>query len=540
MLRMMIVDDEQITLSGLSSCTDWGAFNIGEIRTASNGLQALEIAQVFQPNIILTDIAMPRMDGVELAQRISEILPTCKIIFITGYWELDYCKCAFKSGVADYILKPVDIDELKNTVRTVVKEIQKHQLQLTYMREMEEKLRQALPIMRTKFFISLLSGHITEEIYLRERLSFLEIKMPYDGLYVILAIKTSEITPRPLSESIYDRGLREMALTNIASEIICESWEGLCLEIRESEYFCIVYLNEGTLSVQDLAPEDAITDLAQKLHDAIQQRLGLTVTVGVGKWVSSISAIHQSARIAEILMRQGFFRETGSIILADRIAQRYDTPLSFGEMQRIADLLRIGDLDGVITGVKLILECVRNEPNAGKNYGMGIFAQLFGVILGNILEGTQISDEVLLQCHTDFATMMQCQTLNEVGSTMIGLCEYLHGQLMRNRNQENRIILDVKEYIRQHYREKLTVAQIAGNVYLSPSYVCLLFKQETSTTIVQHITDLRIQESARLIRETNLRMLDISYEVGYQDMKYWSRLFKKNMGKTPSEYKMSL
>lgn len=536
----MIVDDEQITLSGLTSCTDWGAFHIGEIRTASNGLQALELAQVFQPNIILTDIAMPKMDGVELAQRIVEILPTCKIVFITGYWELDYCKCAFKSGVADYILKPVDIDELKNTIRTVVKEIQEHQFQLIYMREMEEKLRQALPIMRTKFFISLLSGHITEEMYLRERLSLLEITMPYDGLYDVLAIKTNEIAPRPLSESIYDRGLREMALTNIATETICKYWKGLCLEVRESEYFCIVYLNEQTLSVQDLAPEDAITNLAQQLHVAIQQRLGLTVTIGVGKWVSSISAVHQSARAAEILMRQGFFRETGSIILADRIAQQYDTSLSFSEMQQIADLLRIGDLDGAITGIKHILECVRNEPNAGKNYGMGIFAQLFGIIIGNILEGTQICDEVLIHCHTDFSTMMQCQTLNEVGSAMIGLCEYLHGQLMRSRNQENRIILEIKEYIRQHYREKLSVAQIAANVYLSASYVCLLFKQETDTTIVQYITDLRIQESARLIRETNLRLLDISYEVGYQDMKYWSRLFKKSMGMAPSEYRSRL
>ncbi len=538
MLRMLIAEDDRIILDGLSNCVDWHKLGITDIQTARNGKQALETALHFNPHLILSDIVMPKMDGVELANIISKKLPQCKMIFITGHWELEYCKSAFKNGVVDYILKPVDIEELENTVRKTLKDIQTKISMDDFLKGTEIKLQQAMPLLKAKFFTSLLNGKITDEKYISERLSLLETGLPLKGIYEVLSIYIDDDSDFYGTGTALKKGLFEVALSDKISEIIARHCSGLCIEAQERQYSCILCFNEDILDEQDLTPENVISDIAQEIQDTLLQQLGISVTIGVGQWVYSLQALHQSARSAEQRMHQRFYAGPGHILLADRATQQQDGAFSYHEIQKITDLLQASDINYAVTSINNLLDRLKTQDSANMGYSLGICAQIYAVLMGSMLEMTNFDSGILTEKCTDFNRILHAQTLDGARETLVELCTCIHNRLKESRETESETIVRIKKFVKNNYKEKISVAQIADHVYLSLSYICLLFKQETGTTINQYITDLRIRESARLIRETDLRMIDISMEVGYNDEKYWARLFKNKMGMNPSEYKI--
>lgn len=145
MYKMLIVDDDMNTIDGLSNCLNWSEMGITEINYALNGVQALVIMESFPANIVLADIAMPQIDGMELARQLSERYPDVRIIFITAFWEKEYVKSAFQNGVVDYILKPVKIDELKHAIDNVLKRLNESQTREQYILTLEKHNEKELP-----------------------------------------------------------------------------------------------------------------------------------------------------------------------------------------------------------------------------------------------------------------------------------------------------------------------------------------------------------------------------------------------------------
>lgn len=151
-MKLLIVDDEPRTVNGLLKCLDYASFGIHEIRTASDGLAALAVMERFPADIVLADIGMPKMSGIELSRELRRLYPAVRIVFITGHADVDYMKSAFKAQVVDYILKPIDVQELRGVIERVTAQISTECQRTAYLREIEGRLDESLPLLREKFF----------------------------------------------------------------------------------------------------------------------------------------------------------------------------------------------------------------------------------------------------------------------------------------------------------------------------------------------------------------------------------------------------
>lgn len=194
MIKLVIVDDEKNIRDGLTNCIDWDSYGISVVATASNGVEALQLVKEHSPSIVISDIRMPKMDGLELAAKIGEFDKNIQVVFISGYADVDLLKSAFKHQVVDYILKPVDLKELESLISTIVGRIRKHRQISTERLELEHKLLQSMPYLRENFYKYLVGGEFRDPGEVAQRMELLGVSLPMDSRYAVLLLNIDDVS----------------------------------------------------------------------------------------------------------------------------------------------------------------------------------------------------------------------------------------------------------------------------------------------------------------------------------------------------------
>ncbi|WP_186370663.1 response regulator transcription factor [Shouchella miscanthi] len=508
-IRMLIVDDEPVICQGLVQTIPWESLGVQEVDMAFNGKQALE-KLAHQPfDLILTDISMPEMDGLALAEHIVHEKPDTKMIIISGFDHFDYARQALRLGIEDYLLKPVDVDELMALVKRVTNKIVAHKERKNSL--LQDWMAQQL---RHRLFHAPLSEQIKEK------------NEPWTGRFRLLINEVSGYAylQNTLPSEAFE-GVQEEVRHVVEKTCSAYGMEHVSLYGHENELLTLVYsdhsdmLEGGKLREiwedimeQSPYPIHAVSSsIGQSLsgcYDHYQEGLGLLDIVrGQGCGLLIESREHERVTVDW---------KSHSLCLWEALLKGDESQLEACINQTVTKLLDKGQ-----SFSQMVEACQSLEEELKRKLQERLPTKSF--------------DRVALRLQEEL-DLRKWNTSNVI--EQLFLCDLIHllGELKED-GQNNWMIEKMKRYIHKHYQHDLRAAEVAERHFITPNYFSMLFKKETGQSFSEYVNGLRIQKSVELLLNTSNKVFEIAEYVGYKEYKYFVQVFKKQVGFTPTQYR---
>lgn len=513
-MKILIADDEILTREGLKKTIDWSRLGITEILESDDGLNALDTAKREHPDIILSDIRMPRLNGLELAHELRKILPDISIIFMSGFSDREYLKAAIRLKAVSYVEKPVNISEIEDAILEAAENnLAFHRSQQTLQRDM---LAQAG---RLALWMTFPPGQARD--FSDSMLQDTDPSLRSDMYFVCFIVKFSAPT-ETIPESMRQRFLAPF-------DAVLSSMHMSELHVEKHDIYLVIHV----YSV--IKPGDTtIRRICHSLENCLEDLPHFFISVG--SVVSGIENAYRSYNAAVILMQSSFFSDWDTCLFSetDVVSDPAFIPDSASSYR---DILLTGDADRIHKFEDQLFNSFKNSRKLLPNQVKDIYYQMFLSIV-YICRTQNLHQDSLIALNESMMEHIQgCGTLRELAELLRTKSdEYLH--LIKTKEPENPVIISIRDFIHKNIaRENLSVKEIGEYVHLTSTYVCTVFRNETGTTLNQYITQVRMEQAKKLLSETTLSISDISTRVGYSDGNYFGKSFKKYSGRTPSEYR---
>lgn len=534
MYKLLIVDNEPRVRYGLRHYLNWSAYGIDVAGEAEDGESALQEAERLQPDIVITEVRLRQLDGIELSRRLRERYPRIKIVFVSEHNVADYLKSALQLNVVDYIFKPVSLRELRQVVGRITTDLAEQERQQQAARDMQVKLREGLPLLRERFLYALLGQRLSPGV-MQERIAFLELSLPVSADYAVLAISMDDYAEILASRNERDRQLLMYAAVNICQELLDQSMDGYALEMRSGELAAILRLESHE------AYEERLLALAESIRSNLERWLAITVTIGVGERSKGLGQISRSYAQAREAAERKWVLGKNRIIASNSVKPSEERVfrVDHGRIERFTVLMKAGDTAGLQKELGCMFGQLAKSWRSGADYIRNLSLQL-----------ALLADQLLLELGIQGAYAQESpvweilakqETIEELHRALEQLLSERCALIGERRNgRSGNLVERVQAIIQARYAENITVTDIGRDVFLTPTYVCLLYKQETGRTVNEYLTQVRMERAKELLRNPRNRLYDICYAVGYADPSYFTKLFKKIAGVTPSAYRDSI
>jgi two-component system response regulator YesN len=531
MYSVIIVDDEEAVRHGLATHFNWEKHGAEVVGTFEDGLAAWNYLQEHPVDIITTDVRMPQMDGITLSRNALEKYPHTKIIFISAYADVNYIRDAMKLEAADYILKSVDLDELDAVVAKTIKKIETERNREQTMLDMQQKLKESMPYMREQRLRSLLTENDETEEIMQQELQFLGIGLKSDTEYLVMVVrlqpKSKWAVMTPLSEA--ERLVISLRIDEIIGEET-ERYEGsVHFKSKYSEYVTIIpkHLEEF---------EKILLSVAHRVQIDLQQKLGLETMIGISDICMGLKNIRGAYRNACEAINHSYRLAADSTISVEKFENTPGKIIREKCEAEIKNAILSGDTEEVKKSWQTCINYIRTCENETEQQNLLLyFLQLPVPLLSGLRPEDQGPYASLRRLMEQF---FLSNGLNEQGSMIGALFEEAAGLLQKASSPHaNSVIKRVREIIDQKYMDQISVTILSDMVSLTPTYLCVLFKQETGQTVNEYLTGVRLNRAKEFLSQTNIRLYDVCYKVGYLSPSYFTRLFKKSTGLTPGEYR---
>ncbi len=516
-MKLLIVDDEKLTRDGLMHNIDWKALGIDAVVQADDGIHGYEAALAFQPDIILSDVRMPRMNGIEMAEKLQHINPALSIIFMSGYSDKEYLKAAIKLKAVSYVEKPIDLEEISETV-----------LEAKAAVEADRKAASSKALSLARFRSALASRlayapKADHAVFLSEEPD-LDFPKDEDTLFFTFLIQFHHNT------------YNQEALTAIMEPAVANVLHMLHLREIHSTRQGLLYFYHvwGFSDYTDNQKKNFGNLLAQALST-----LSLRYHIVFGKNVRGALHIHDSYNSAVIELQNSFFYPDNTY----RIYEHRDTSDTFFDVStlnadsRLSEALLRKDKKQAKLLLDELFQKIMPPVNVLPNQVKDLYYKLF-ITTGETCEMLHLQNTAGSEPGGSlWGYISECESIYELHRLLEEKTEDFFSQI-RNRSENNSTVYLIKEFIAAHYQdETLSIKDISEHVFLSSSYICTLFKNETGQTLNQYLTDFRIDKAKNLLTDPRYKITDISARVGYSDGNYFGKTFKKLVGMSPSEYR---
>lgn len=533
MIKIFLVEDEIIIRNGIKNSIDWNAHHYELVGEASDGELAWPLIKETKPDILITDIRMPFMDGLELSRLVKKEFPEMKVIILSGYNEFDYAKQAISIGVTEYLLKPISseqlIEALDDVAVLVYKEQEEKQLMARYQKDMQENKEHD----KYKLFNCLLEGSLTMGEALKQSGS-MGIDLVSEGYCVILfKIATPE------HRMSYTDSMVE------AQQRIEEEAEN-----REKVLWCRRGIEGWTFIVQGTKGEDLklrCRDFVSDLENIAESYPQIEYFGGIGGQVDRLSLLQNSYKEADAAFANRFISEMNRVVSYEQLQKNYQQEEiefqglgSMNENRKILEkFLRSGTEEEVDSFVSVYFDALHENDLKSLMLRQYIIMDVFISVI-SFGESLRIAKEEL---EAELGEVNEVSKyIQSIGSTRKYLRELIRKMIMlRDKASGGRyadIIERARRYISEHYMsEDISLNTVAATVNMSPSYFSAVFSQEAGQTFVECLTRVRMDKAKELLMCSDMRTSDIGYEVGYKDSHYFSYIFKKTQGCSPKEYR---
>jgi len=535
MYKLYIVDDESSVRAGLRDCVDWSSFGLEVAGEAEDGELALrKIREDRDIRIVLTDVRMPHMDGIEMAERLAAEGHPAKLVFVSGYGDLDYLKKAIRLEAVDYLLKPVRLGELTELLRRLVDKLDSEEEERRRLNGLQMKLNQSIPLLRERHLAALVLDGPGDLEGLGSKFDFLGIRLPVSPIRLgVFAVRIDDYGKVFGALPEKERQLQAFALLNVIEDVLNERYSGHAFEVRTGEYAGIVPFASDD-------DEDGFYALIRRVKEQINRLLRLEVTIGVGsaaeRWEELPKAYGQAAQASEHKWYVGKNQIISMDGLIGHPSSRAPGDGEKPEPKEVAALLKGPDREAVRLTAEKALEGGEGADAILRTRIAG--AQLLAVCV-ELRQEMNLPAERLEESELRlWQSIASAETVAELREEAVRHLSLTHAEISDKREKKtHNVVAHIQNYIQDHYAEDLTNARIAASVYLTTTYVCLLFKQETGMTLNEYVVETRIAAAKRLLADPANKLYDVCFAVGYKDPGYFGKLFKKQTGYTPGEFR---
>lgn len=528
MLKVLIVDDEPYVRQYLQAIIDWEKYGFYICGEAENGAEALELIRQYSPNLVITDIKMPQIDGLELIRiAVKEMQSSAKFIILSSYDDFTYAKTAIKYNVMDYILKPIEENELLEILDRFRQEI------LGELAKDAEFFRSART-MASETVTRLVEGEINEAVldYAQQWLSLDEDDRIF---YVLAEIENYDEWIGRLSD---DERLRSSKLIEERIFKVIGTENALNIH-RELVYRHGMIVGKNILSKYD----NNIKVFADRLYKSFTGTGEMKATICVGSMVETISDIKKSFQTChEILRNSCFYEQQRSIFYYD---DRKDTTFSqdIGSIEFFHVLqedIENNRQDAMKQHIDSLFQEIQEKllaPDLVKAY---IIKFEFDVFASCMSVSRWQHDANALSGRISFPDTNETR-IHMIRKSLLDFCMECADYLKYlKENKSNGVLCDIESYIQKNYKSNISLKSIAEAFYINPVYLGQLFKKKFGMYFNDYLHKLRIEEAMRLLKMTELKVYEIAYMVGYTDNTYFGSKFEKVAGMSPSQYRKSV
>lgn len=529
----MIVEDDVWEREGLTDFLDWSSLNIEIVGAASNGVEGLQMAREYSPDIILTDIRMPMMGGLKLANEVQTIIENCKIIVITGHDDFQYAKDAIHIGVHDFLLKPIQKEQLLKTINKTIRILSHERQEEEYINKLKVQISERTFKEKEQILLDILKGNYKDlEAFLNTGASDLSFCLEKTVAMVIevngFSYREMDYCHRQAHFSEFYKKVRKLignkGLTAISD--IEKSEIAICLSVKEDK----------PKEVKEVIGKIQEQDSGLKKFDFI---------IGVGSLANSLSDFEESFKHAKIALNSIFFLDEGNILYYhDLVHQEKSKESAACEFlnsapdysRRIQNAVVSSDPKEIIALTDKLFNFISNHA-LDKNLVCDFLANMIHELSVFLLSKDDshnmydAGDDLLERFHSSI----------KLGQLKEWIQEYLiytNRSFSKNRkNKEEYIIDNVMYYIRNHYKEDIGLDIIAHSLDVSPNYLGSLFKKHAGRRFTQVLTSYRMEKAEELLLSGQDNIKDIAKAVGFRNSSYFCTVFKKIHGISPMEYR---
>lgn len=535
MIDILIVDDEKKIREGISNNIDWASNDINICGTASSGLEALDMIDMFMPGIVITDISMSDMDGLELLDIINQTYPTVKVILISGYKEFEYAQKAVALNAFSYLTKPINSKMLLDKVIEAKALIEKRISEVKINDVIRKKLRENILVVRDSFFTTLMEGRNRNRVDIENRGEFLEIDLNYNQFLV--CIMAFEAGGAVKNKNFYDISFYKAAIMSKTEEKISDM------------YTCYVFnLGEkiGVLTCSDRIEKSLLTDRLEQIKNWVNNNMGLSLSIGVGNVSGSIDRVSLSYRTALDAMQYSVVLGKNVVIDSDKIAETTKEKIAMDDFESIMSTneailtasVKNGDrhivrdcLDEIFASVNQI---VRNDIRQKERV---IF--LLAFYLTKILFSLEIQGHRYYGNENDlFAVMNSMTGMSDIHEFMKEFFFEAIKELEKTTQSRNSyLVSQAIKFIDVYQDGSVTLVSVAERLQIHPSYLSKIFRQETGESFSEHLIKNKMNSAKQLLKTTNKKVYEVANSIGYKDVAHFTKQFKKSFGVSPTEYR---
>lgn len=535
-IKVFLVEDEMVIRRGIKNSIDWekeGYIFCGE---ASDGELAYPMIIKEKPDILITDIRMPFMDGLELCKLVKKELPNIKILILSGYDEFDYAKEAIRLGVTEYLLKPISSGKLLEALNGVSESIRREKEDKDLVRKYMEEMRENTEHEKQKFFEQMIAGNLSMADALETGKKY-EMNLSA-GMYNLLLFRFTLGEENRKSGELL--GEAEYAIEKLTErlEYVFEFQRGV-----EGWAFLLMADNEEQMS-------ERVKELSKDLEEIMKNYSTIAYFGGIGQPVARLRELEESFREAERALAARFTMELNRIISVEdiRMAQTVDTLddieiTSFGEIEKtrtmLEKFLNNGAEDEIDEFVDVYINELPEENLKSVLMRQYIIMDAYIVMMSFCEKIEGIEGEMQAQSEELKNSMKTSQTLEEIKNYIRMLLKKIIGVRDTISGRRYSDIIEIaKDQIRKTYMsDEISLNTIAAEVGMSPSYFSSIFSKEMGKTFVEYLTEIRMDRAKELLMCSSMKTSEIGYEVGYKDPHYFSYIFKKTQNCTPKEFR---
>ncbi|WP_219835614.1 response regulator [Paenibacillus sp. R14(2021)] len=553
MFKMLIVEDERWEREGLVDFLEWEAMGIGTVETACDGIEGLEKALALQPDIIVTDIQMPGMTGIEMAGRIREQLPQVRIVVLTGYDDFEFARGALRLGAVDYVLKPVEEEEMRSTMLKVVRDCEQERLKQGEEARLRQENGQSRRAALRQLFTELLTSGGAAEFAADSILQLQDLGGFEAGAYSVWIIQ-----PSSLLQTQEIDGLEETAQSVLERSCLVQTVPGYG---GGSAFAVLVPLDSEETGSQELLAEELLRALelppasphsqqehagqpAEAVSGAAPYAEAGAVLLALGAVTDKLEEVGESYRQAQHALRFAVFTGRSGIAQAgefERAKQQFAlvSETFAGRCQELTKQIRIGvaglDESGTAACLDELFALFAAQPGADRTYVGAVLSGLIGELspLAAVHGAGSAGEEA-----ERLRELLACERLADMRSCASGLVTEIAARLDAKRNhKDDYVVSRVIRIIEERYGEAdLNVTLVAGEVFMSPNHLGMIFKKATGKTLNEYVLAYRLTRAEELLRTTKQRVASVAEQVGIPNTSYFGTLFKQAYGMTPGGY----
>lgn len=518
MVKVIIADDEPMILMGIRKLADWDGLGASIVAQAEDGEELLEKIEEYEPDIVILDVAMPGMSGIEVMKKVREREKQPELIFMSGYQEFAYVQEAIKYDAVDYLLKPVVAEDLENAVRKAKLRLKKGSV--------EELLQKEKDL--DAIFQSINEEDGTDDVY--RHFKSMDIRLEGCSLAGVCFMLLPDSVRR-----MDDSGRSELfkfVIFKRIQELLQEKKQGFPVKRDDNSSNMI-------LSLPQKDTEKILLDIVNDVRKCIREEYGAELIAGIGSVTTDIHSLKYVYKTAKFSAELYFFMEKETIWFRD-VDREYKN--SFEEMEEAEEQLKRSILkdDGSWRGLEeRELEIIENLHFGNRKAAANKVVSMLMNLQKELSQYHIFSESEQGSAFYDaLETVQGSMTWREMKEAAICCTEFLVGAA-GSKGTKSRIVQKVMDYVDAHFQEDISLSQIGELVFMNPYYFSVYFKKNTGKNFKNYLREVRMEKALKLLMESDITTQELAKAVGYKDYKAFVGKFREAYGESPVSYRKS-